>query len=197
MKKLASAVCWEGEKVKGSRFIAHLIPVSVRPDVSHQLSLLWNKYPKATHICFAWRLFEGGFLSSDDGEPKGSAGLPILRHLDGAQLVDVLGAVVRFYGGTKLGVGGLVRAYGGAVSQALKLAKVEEYVLWKTITAQLNYNDYTVLTTVCAQHQVQVLSVDFEERISFKGLVPLTAVEEFLCDIKAKTCGRVTCLLEV
>ena len=196
MKKLASAVCWEGEKVKGSRFIAHLIPVSVRSDVSQHLSLLWDKHPKATHICFAWRLFDGNSLCSDDGEPKGSAGLPILRHLDGAQLVDVLAAVVRFYGGTKLGVGGLIRAYGGAVSQALRLAKIEEYVLRRMISIQLNYSDYKLLTCVCVRHQVQILNVDFEDNVRFKGLVPLHRVEKFLSELKSAVCGRITYVLE-
>ena len=196
MKKLASAVCWEGEKVKGSRFVTHLIPISTRSEVSHQLSLLWDAYPKATHICYAWRLFEEGFLCCDDGEPKGSAGAPILRHLDGAQLVDVLGAVVRFYGGTKLGVGGLVRAYGGGVSQALKVAYVEDYILTKTIKMELSYSYYKSLISLCELHNIQVLATDYEEKISLRAKVPLNSLESFLSNIQSVGYGRVTYLLE-
>ena len=183
MKKLASAVCWEGEKVRGSRFIAHLIPISARSDVSYQLKILWEKYPKAARICYAWRLTQGNSLYCDDGEPKGSAGQPILRHLEGAQVVHVLGAVVRFYGGTKLGVGGLIRAYGGAVSQALAMAKTEEYVLRKTIKIESSYNQYKNLISLCERHEVKILEVDFHEKISVTAGIPLNSMEFFLSEL--------------
>ena len=196
MKKLKSAICWEGDKVKGSRFVAHLTPLLSRSDASKNLTLLRERYFKATHVCFAWRLSDGSFLCSDDGEPKGSAGLPILRHLEGAELVDVLGVVVRFYGGTKLGVGGLIRAYGGALSQALKIADVAEFIPKKQINIEVLYPDYQKLISLCQRHRIDILSIEFEARVRLKVCVPLRGLEAFLEETKNTACGRITCLLE-
>lgn len=105
----------------GSRFFAFLAPA---PDVAHAeefLAALRKRYPDATHHCFAWRIGRPPVeRASDAGEPAGTAGPPMLAVLRGADLTDVVAVVVRWFGGTKLGKGGLVRAYGGAVRAALE-----------------------------------------------------------------------------
>ncbi|MBM76126.1 MAG: hypothetical protein CMK59_12055 [Proteobacteria bacterium] len=197
MKKLKKAVCYTGDRIKGSRFIANLIPITERSDVVNHLALLREEHSKATHICFAWRIVDGSFSCSDDGEPKGSAGLPILRHLEGFNLIDVLAVVVRYYGGTKLGIGGLIRAYGGAVSEALRLAEIEEFVERKKIKIEVDYANYRWAKSVCQQYEIQISNIDFGEKVLVDGLIPLKRKAGFLRFFEISGEYRfISCLIE-
>lgn len=119
----------EGEPIKGSRFIVTVIPAGDEDSAKHSLANVRAEMPDAGHHCSAWRLASPAIeRASDDGEPGGSAGRPILSQLTGRDLVDTAVIVSRFWGGTKLGVGGLVRAYGGAAGAALDLASIEPWV---------------------------------------------------------------------
>lgn len=109
--------------VKGSRFIAAVFPVSDKEEAKVFLTGIQKKYYDATHNCYAWRIHPSLEKSSDDGEPAGSAGKPILQVLKGSFLTNTLVVVTRYFGGTKLGIGGLVRAYGEAASMALEKVK--------------------------------------------------------------------------
>jgi len=109
--------------VKGSKFIAAVIPVSDEEEAKAQLTAIRKKYHDATHNCYAWRIHPENEKASDDGEPSGSAGKPILQVLKGSRLTNTLVVVTRYFGGTKLGIGGLVRAYGEAASMALAETK--------------------------------------------------------------------------
>lgn len=118
----------EGEPIKGSRFIATVVPVTNEAVAKEALAAVRAEMPDAGHHCSAWRLAAPAVdRASDDGEPGGSAGRPILAQLVGRELVNTAVIVSRFWGGTKLGVGGLVRAYGGAAGLALDRA---DTVLW-------------------------------------------------------------------
>lgn len=112
----------------GSRFFGYVYPVSDVEDVQERLDALHKQYPDATHICYAFRLGTDGTetRAADDGEPKYSSGLPILNQIKSAGQTNVLVAVVRYYGGTKLGVPGLVKAYGGAAAEALAKVATQE-----------------------------------------------------------------------
>ncbi|PJB84131.1 MAG: YigZ family protein [Acidobacteria bacterium CG_4_9_14_3_um_filter_49_7] len=110
--------------VKGSKFIAAVIPVSDEEEAKAQLTAIRKKYHDATHNCYAWRIHSISEKASDDGEPSGSAGKPILQVLKGSDLTNALVIVTRYFGGTKLGIGGLVRAYSEAASMALRETKV-------------------------------------------------------------------------
>ena len=98
---------------KGSRFIGHAAPIQSAEQAMAYVETIRERYPDASHHCFAWRTQTGdrGWRASDDGEPGGTAGRPILARIDGAELVGVVVVVVRYYGGTNLGKGGLIRAY--------------------------------------------------------------------------------------
>lgn len=109
-------------RILASRFLAHAAPVADEEGARALLSERERRYFDATHNCAAWRLRGDRWRTIDAGEPSGSAGAPILAAIDGAGLVDVEVVVTRYFGGTKLGVGGLVRAYGQAASEALALA---------------------------------------------------------------------------
>lgn len=110
-------------KEKGSRFISYTYPVSGKSNAEEILAGTRKKYFDSTHVCFGYRLGEGEetFLRySDDGEPSGTAGLPIMNEIRGKELFNVLVLVVRYYGGTKLGTGGLARAYRDSAKLALE-----------------------------------------------------------------------------
>jgi uncharacterized YigZ family protein len=123
---------------KGSVFLAVLLPAEDETAARAALDDLARRYPDATHHCFAWRVgWPPRERSADAGEPGGTAGIPILRVLQGAGLSGVLAVVVRWYGGTKLGKGGLARAYAGAAREALAALPVVERIptVYLTVTA--------------------------------------------------------------
>lgn len=112
---------------KKSRFLSFVVPVSFLSEIHEELARVRRLTHDASHHCVAFRLLVDGHAeaqSDDDGEPAGSAGVPILRQLEKADLLNVLAVVVRYFGGAKLGVGGLVRAYADAVAQALTAAPI-------------------------------------------------------------------------
>lgn len=114
---------------KASRFISYAVRCGSQSEVESLLKSYRKRYFDATHLCYGFRLREGGQelkRSSDDGEPSGTAGIPILQEIIGKELWNILVMVIRYYGGTKLGTGGLVRAYGGCARMALDEAKVAE-----------------------------------------------------------------------
>lgn len=116
---------------RGSKFLAYAYPISDAIEVKEHLQALKKEHPKAVHHCFAWRLGTDGnaFRANDDGEPSGSAGKPILSQIDSMQLTNVLVIVVRYFGGTLLGVPGLINAYKTATALALDpLPKVEKWI---------------------------------------------------------------------
>lgn len=119
---------WGPEEIKekGSRFMAYMYPVADLEQVNEILQSLRKKYHDATHVCFAYRLgpgIEQHIRYTDDGEPSGTAGMPIYNELKGKDFYNVLLAVVRYFGGTKLGTGGLARAYQGAAKKVIHISR--------------------------------------------------------------------------
>ncbi|MBB5501805.1 YigZ family protein [Paraburkholderia sp. MM5384-R2] len=127
-------------EIRKSRFIAHAIPVADRDAAMAELQRLRHEHPAATHVC--WALLAGGQSGmSDDGEPSGTAGRPILEVLRHHDLDGVLAAVVRYYGGVKLGAGGLVRAYTDAIASALLDAPRVERIAQVLLGVEVSYAD--------------------------------------------------------
>lgn len=134
-------------KDRGSRFLAYAFPMRTPDDFKQQLQLLKKEHPKAVHHCFAYRLGLDGnqFRVSDDGEPSGSAGKPILGQIDSKELTDTGVIVVRYFGGTLLGVPGLINAYKSSASMALQMIPV----IQKSIEIIYDVNfDYTTMNEV-------------------------------------------------
>lgn len=134
-------------KDRGSKFMAYAFPIQTVDDFKKRLKQLKEEHPKAVHHCFAYRIGTGknNFRSSDDGEPSGSAGKPILGQIDSKELTNVAVVVVRYFGGTLLGVPGLINAYKTSTSLALQLtAIVQKPVL---IEYDLHF-DYTLMNDV-------------------------------------------------
>jgi uncharacterized YigZ family protein len=128
-------------KLRGSRFIAAAFPVTNRTEVEGTLAALRKEFFDATHLCYAYRLGpdRSDFRAVDAGEPSGSAGKPILAAIDRTGLTDILLTVTRYFGGTKLGVGGLARAYGEAASGVLTLTSLKECYRMTTLHASFDH----------------------------------------------------------
>lgn len=134
-------------KDRGSRFIAYTSPVQSVDDCKNFLQQLKKDHPKAVHHCFAYRLGWDGtqFRVSDDGEPSGTAGKPILGQIDSKQLTDLMIVVVRYFGGTLLGVPGLIQAYKSAAAMSLQIVPI----IQKPIEAVYDLHfDYTLMNEV-------------------------------------------------
>jgi uncharacterized YigZ family protein len=174
--------------VKHSRFIAHAVPVAA-PElalaVRDRISV-----PGATHNCWAYRI-GALYRFSDDGEPGGSAGRPILQAIDAEQVDRVLVVVVRFYGGVKLGVGGLVRAYGGAARECLKLADKTQLKELIRMHISCSFSQRDRVLVALAQHQSRAIEERFEAagvEIETETEVPaVAALERALADLSRGT----------
>jgi uncharacterized YigZ family protein len=145
---LAGPAAAEPPKVKGSRFLGEAFPVGDEEAVAAALADVRRREPQATHWCWAARLGAPGESgdgarprTSDDGEPSGSAGIPILREIARRGLSDTLVVVTRYYGGTKLGTGGLARAYAEAAALALDAAPVAETVVRTAVRLRFGFTD--------------------------------------------------------
>lgn len=134
-------------KDRGSRFLAYVFPIATTEDFKKRLKALKEEHPKAVHHCFAYRLGTDGnnFRTGDDGEPAGSAGKPILGQLDSKELVNAGVVVVRYFGGTLLGVPGLINAYKTATSLALQLTPITQKPV--LVHYELQF-DYTLMNEV-------------------------------------------------
>jgi uncharacterized YigZ family protein len=171
------------EVIRRSRFITRLAPVD---DVERARALLAAEraaHPGATHHCSAWIVGEPGATSkvaySDDGEPHGTAGRPMLNVLEGRGVGDVAVVVTRYFGGTKLGRGGLVRAYGGGTQAALEQAGVIELVPKQRFTVRLDYGSLASFKHGCPAFEAVIVEEQFTERVELVVEVPLRLVDAF------------------
>lgn len=136
----------EGEYYdKNSKFYSFLLPISSEMEAQELMKAKRDEHPKANHLCYAYRLQKADQLIenlSDDGEPVNSAGQPILRQLKGEELVNVLAMVVRYFGGVKLGVGGLMKAYKAATKEAIKHSRIKEIKEMAIIEVKVDYSKW-------------------------------------------------------
>ena len=168
-------------KDNGSRFIALAYPVETEAEVKEIVAGLKKEYHDARHHCYAYRLGYKGdvFRSSDDGEPSGSAGRPILGQIDSAGLSDILVVVVRYFGGIKLGIPGLIRAYKTSTADALAQANVIEKIASRRFRLSFDYLSMNSVMKVMKDMDLPQLSQDFGERCSLETKVRLSAIDTF------------------
>lgn len=178
---------------KRSRFHSFVLPVETLEDVDRELGALRREHRDAAHVCSAYRLRgESAALSgsADDGEPSGSAGLPILQQLEKAGIVDVLAAVVRYFGGVKLGVGGLVRAYSDAVAEALSTTTIVE----RRLETRLRITYEPSLTSAVMQtiHRLDanVERIEYDSEAVAVVTVPPSRACAFVDGLREATGGR-------
>jgi len=191
MRVPAAPISVELPKIKGSRFIAHLAPAPDEATASAFVESCRAADPGASHHCWAWRIHGEESRSSDDGEPRGTGGPPILRYIEGAGIEEVVIVVVRHYGGTKLGTGGLIRAYGGAAGEALREMEVEERDLLTQLTLQFDWSHAGAVESVCRAFDAEETSIDYGEHITrVIGLLP-EQVAPFREALRERTSGKV------
>lgn len=158
---ISGKVSHEIDKIKGSRFICDAFRVTTPHDAEARLTEIRTREPSATHHCWAYRIDEDTFRWSDDGEPGGTAGAPILRQIDGRDLRQVLVVVTRYYGGTKLGTGGLIRAYGDAASEGLDQATNIEEIEQETLELRFGYNDTAAAMQTLHQYDADIVAHEY------------------------------------
>jgi len=151
-------------KDRGSKFIAYAFPVIGSADFKKRLKDLKEEHPKAVHHCFAYRLGADGnnFRSSDDGEPSGSAGKPILGQIDSKKLTNVAIIVVRYFGGTLLGVPGLINAYKTVAALALQTTPIIQKAIEINYHLQFDYTKMNEVMLIIKRYGCPVLSQEME-----------------------------------
>lgn len=166
-------------KEKGSKFIGFAYPVNNEKELKETLDQLKSVHPKATHHCYAFRLGLNGenYRANDDGEPSGSAGLPIYNQLLANEITNILLVVVRYYGGTKLGVSGLVKTY----KESAKLTLEEAHIITKELHTELeilfHFNQQNTIFILLNKFDAKVLEFDAEENCRISALVKLSQKE--------------------
>jgi uncharacterized YigZ family protein len=175
--------------VRHSRFLAQAAHAA---DVSGALAFLSAHSDRdATHNCWAYRI-GAGYRSSDDGEPAGTAGRPILAAIDGQGFDQVIVVVTRWYGGIKLGAGGLVRAYGGAAAECLRTALRRPLVAMRQLTVQAQFDDIGAVHAALALHEATKVDETFaSEGVRLRVSLPANCVEALKVHLRDATRDRV------
>ena len=145
-------------KYKGSKFFGYAYPIQNESDAQNCIAKLKEKHRSAGHFCYAYRLGPSGeqYKVSDDGEPNNSAGMPILGQLQAKALSNTLVVVVRYFGGTKLGVGGLISAYKTTAKQSLDASKTIIHYIKKVIKIQFSYNELSHVMRIVKKFDLKI-----------------------------------------
>lgn len=167
-------------KEKGSKFLAFAYPVHSEIEIKEKIEALRKEYFDARHHCFAWVLGtdKARFRSFDDGEPNHSAGDPILGKIRSAALTNILVVVVRYFGGVKLGIGGLIGAYKAAAEDVLTNARVIEEHVTEVWTLNFEYETTSEMMRLLKEIDLKILSQDFTDKTQLKISVPVQEKEK-------------------
>jgi putative IMPACT (imprinted ancient) family translation regulator len=190
-RTLAAPFTWDADPVKGSRFRAVLVPVTDAEAAQAAVRAVEAGHPDADHCCWAWRLRDGSSRTWDAAEPRGSAGRPILQQLEGHGVSDLLAVVLRQFGGTKLGVGGLMRAYGGTAGMALDRAPLVEVADTVDLVVEHDYADTSPVEAVLAGASAATVSTGYDTRVRRVIRVEAAAAEGLIDALRDRTAGRV------
>ncbi len=173
-------------KDRGSKFIAYAFPIETAGDFKKQLQLLKKEHPKAVHYCFAYRIGTDGnnFRSSDDGEPSGSAGKPILGQVDSRGVTNKAVIVVRYFGGTLLGVPGLINAYKTATALALQVTPAIQKQVEIVHIIEFEYNKMNEVMMVLKQCNCSIISNEMQLFCIIKAGIPKNRLEEVMYRLK-------------
>lgn len=182
-------------EVERSRFICTIVPIESVEEATAFIAEVSAEFADATHNCWAYVVGPPGSTAqigmSDDGEPHNTAGRPMLNVLLHADVGDVACVVTRYFGGTKLGRGGLVRAYGGAVQAALDGAERAEKVEWASLSLTFDYAHLSALEQKYPSFEVRVDKVDFGEKVRHELRLPVEKRDGFLAVVADLTRGQV------
>ena len=173
-------------KDRGSKFIGFAFPVTDTNDFKGKLAAVKKEHPKATHHCFAYRIGLDGttYRVSDDGEPSGSAGRPILGQIDSKQATNVLIIVARYFGGTLLGVPGLINAYKTAASLALQVTPLVQKPVLIHYRIQFDYTQMNDVMMICKQFDCVVVKQEMNLFCSLQTGIAKNRLDEVLYKLK-------------
>ena len=173
---------------KNSKFLAYAFEVNNEDEIKMHLTVLKKEHSKAVHHCYAYRLGlnKNNYRANDDGEPSGSAGRPILGQIDSAELTNTLIVVVRYYGGKKLGVSGLITAYKKSAQDAINNAEIIEREVTKVHTIITQYSKVNDLQHFLNQNKIVIKKQDFTESCYFEILIPDSKEEKVVSWLKSK-----------
>ena len=172
-------------KEKGSRFISSLFPIKSADDASEILHTLRKKHYNATHVCFAWRIGDGEEKASrysDGGEPNGTAGTPLYNAIKGLELFNILIVSVRYYGGTKLGTGGLIRAYSASAKAAIEVVKIAHIIPKKRCILTTPFKQVSIVTHLIEQTpESEITTRDYHaEGVIISVNIPVEIINDFM-----------------
>ena len=171
------------EIIKKSRFIGVIVPCVSENEVLLNLKQLHDEHPNASHIAYAYRFkTDHGLIYRfhDAGEPTGTAGKPIFQHIEGKELINLLIAVIRYFGGIKLGAGGLTRAYGNTAKQVIEAAEIGAYVELVNIPLTLDYKQMQPLEYLLKKLDGHILQQDFAEQVRLIIQLPAEQMDTLL-----------------
>lgn len=173
-------------KEKGSKFIALAFPVKTEEEIKEQLAALKKEYYAARHHCYAYMLGRDRkvFRANDDGEPSNSAGMPILGQIRSKELTNIFIVVIRYFGGTKLGVGGLINAYKTAAAEALENADIVEEVITYPIKTRFEYPQMNDIMKIGKDYQLDMSDQSFDEKCSIQFYVRENLLKEVLAKLE-------------
>ena len=183
------------EEIKKSRFLTYLTPTKGRQAAEQFVRDIKAQHPNARHHCWAFvagRPSDGqqyGF--SDDGEPSGTAGKPILNCLLGSDVGEMTAVVVRYYGGIKLGTGGLVRAYAGGVQQVLKLIEPIECLIYKALHLTCDYPQIAAIESLFSVYNGKLKHAEYGAQVVMQLDVDARHIQAFITAVRNKTNGQV------
>ncbi len=172
---------------KGSKFIGVALPCSDADEAKKLIELLKKEHPKAGHFCYAYRFGITGteYRANDDGEPSNSAGPPILGQLQSFELTNVLIVVLRYYGGTKLGVGGLINAYRTGAKEAILSGKIIEREVFEWITINFEYADMPSVMNLIKKYRLEMVEHEFEISCRVKTNLSVNFAQEIKSELKS------------
>ena len=178
---------------KRSRFIGNVFYVTTEEQIADILASLRKKYWDSRHIVHAFKLEDGTARFSDDGEPHGTAGKPVLSVIEGAEVVNCLITVTRYFGGTLLGTGGLVRAYGESASSALEAAGIAETVPLGVYSVECAYDQYDQLSRLIEKSGGFDAQAEFLSSVTVRFSLPLADEENFSKNLVTTFAARLKC----
>lgn len=173
-------------KEKGSKFIGFAYPANNEEELKNVLEKIKAEHPKATHHCYAFRIGLNGenYRANDDGEPSGSAGLPIYNQLLANEITNVIVIVVRYYGGTKLGVSGLVKTYKESAKLTLDEAHIVVKELEIEIEIQFNFSQQNIIFTLLSKFDAKIINFSSQEKASIIAKIKLKHQDEIAESLK-------------
>ena len=204
-KTITQQSTYEIPKIKGSRFFATLFPIETKEQAEEYIAQMKKQYHDATHNCSAYKvgvhlhydLFGTAIIdaqyqkANDDGEPANTAGKPILSVLDGAGLQNVLCVVTRYFGGTLLGVGGLIQAYSQAAKESLSHAQLVDKEITLQVPLSYDYDQVSLVQHLYSKYDAKVISDSYDQNIKQTIQINIWLIDDFKKELEEKSNGKI------